>query len=114
MIIDKQKKAIRFIEDELEIKFKGTSFDDAFKFIGDNLKHAQFCANMDRQIGMLGVFAYSSYHSKKDGKDETYCNRRDSIAELKLKRDINHGVKAVDALMNFQKNIFEEECEVEE
>lgn len=114
MITDKQRKAIKFIENELEIKFEGSTFEDAFKFIGNNLKHAQFCANIDKQIGMVGVSVYSSYHSKKEGKDETYTDHRDSVAELRFKRDINHGVKSVDALINLQENLIKEDLNNEE
>lgn len=76
--------------------------EDASKFIGKNLKHAQFCRNMDTQIGMLGVPVYSAQHSRVYGIDEVTLDRRDSIAESMLKHDILRGRNPIDALIDFK------------
>lgn len=109
MITEKQKRTIAFIENTLEIKFEGETFDEAFKFIGNNLKNAQFCANMEKQIGLLGVPVYSSYHSFEKDTDETYFDHRDSVAEVTLKGDILRGKKPIDALLDFQENLLIED-----
>ena len=104
MITEKQKRAIAFIENELEMKFEGTTFEEAFKFIGDNLSHAQFCANMDRAIGDIGVTMFSARH-KKGEIDEVKVDHRDTIAEIKFKNRLLHGAKPVDALIDLQEAV---------
>lgn len=104
MITEKQKRAIAFIENQLEIKFKGTTFEEAFKFIGDNLSNAQFCANMDKAIGSIGVTMFSAKH-KKGEIDEVITDYKDTLAEDKFKGRILRGTKPIDALMKLQEEI---------
>lgn len=107
MITEKQRKAIAFIENELEIKFRGTTFKEAFKFIGDNLSNAQFCANMDRAIGSIGVTMFSAKHEKGEN-DETIVDYRDTIAEEKFKGNIIRKAELVDSLIELQEQVFAE------
>lgn len=104
-ITDRQKRAIKFIEDVLEIEFTGTTFEEAFEFIGANLKNAQFCVNIERQIGLIGVSMFHSQHNKRKGLDETYVDNRDTLAELQFKSDLIHGKKPINALIDLQENL---------
>ena len=105
MITERQKRAISFIERELEIKFNGNTFEEAFEFIGNNLKHAQFCAEMDKEIGLIGVPVYQSEHDKARGKDYTALDKRDTISEIRFKSRLLHGGNPIDALIDLQESI---------
>lgn len=111
MITEKQKRAISFIENQLELTFKGTTFEDASHFIGSNLKHAQFLACLDHEIEAMGVPVFSAKHRKGD-YDEVTLDHRDSVAEVKFKRDITHGVKPATTLINLQENIITDKLSI--
>lgn len=84
---DKQKRAIKFIEQMLEIKYTGMTDKEAYEFIGNNLRYAKKCAYFESHMSMP-VF------SAKMGVDEepTLDLKRDLSREL-LIIDIQHGKK---------------------
>ena len=105
MITEKQRRAISFIEDQLELTFEGTTSKEASHFIGANLEHARFLASLEQEISVPMFLA----RHRKGNYDEVTLDRRDSVAEAKFKQDITHGVKPTEALMNLQENIIAEE-----
>ena len=108
---EKQKRTIRFIENELEIKYEGRSDADASAFIGKNLKYAKKCAFFESQMSIS--VARMSFGNIDDSDD--YSLKRDLSREL-LIRNIQHGKSREECMTNFSRNLLREnaESEVEE
>lgn len=103
---EKQRRAIRFIENELEIKYKGRSDADASSFIGKNLKYAKKCAFFESQMSI--PVARMSFGNVDDSDD--YSLKRDLSREL-LIRDIQHGKSGEECVVNFSHNLLRENTE---
>ena len=103
---EKQKRAIKFIEQILEIKYEGTSDIEASKFIGANLKNAQKCAYFESQLS-IPVFSASFGL----GRDEPELDLKREISRELLQRDLQHGKSPVEAMMNFSGNLLKENIE---
>ena len=96
----KQEKAIKYIEDMLEIKYNGKTDHDAWQFIHNNLKYAQKCSFFESQMSMP-VFSAELGTDKEPELDLT----RDLSREL-LIRDIQHGKSGSEAMEHFAENLF--------
>jgi len=106
---DKQKRAIQFIEQMLEIKYEGNTDKEAYDFIGKNLGFAKKCAYFESQM-RIPVFSAEMGNDKEPSLDL----KRDTSREL-LIRDIQHGKSGLDCMVSFAKNICcENLSEVEE
>ena len=103
---EKQKRAIRFIENELEIKYKGHSDAEASAFIGKNLKYAKKCAFFESQMPI--PVARMSFGDVNDSGD--YSLKRGLSREL-LIRDIQHGKSGEECMTNFSHNLLRENME---
>ena len=104
---DKQKRAIRFIEQMLEIKYEGTTDQEASSFIGNNLEYAKKCKFFESQIS-IPVFS-----SMMGDAEPNLDLDRDLSREL-LIRDIQKGKDGVECMTNFARNLIKENVESEE
>ena len=104
---DKQKKAIRFIEQMLEVKYEGTTDKEASSFIGNNLEYAKKCKAFESQIS-IPVFS-----SMMGNAEPNLDLDRDLSREL-LIRDIQKGKDGLECIANFARNLVEENAESEE
>lgn len=97
---DKQKRAIKFIEQMLEIKYTGMTDKEAYEFIGTNLRHAKKCAYFESNMS-IPVF------SAEMGRDEepTLDLKRGLSREI-LIRDIQHGKNKDICMTNFAQNLY--------
>ena len=100
---EKQKRAIRFIENELEIKYEGRSDADASAFIGKNLKYAKKCAFFESKMSI--PVARMSFGDVDDSDD--YLLSRDLSREL-LIRNVQHGKSGEECMANFSHNLLRE------
>lgn len=103
----KQQRAIRFIEQMLEIKYEGTTDKEASTFIGNNLEHAQKCQAFESQIS-IPVFS-----SRMGDAEPNLDLDRDLSREL-LIRDIQKEKDGLECMTNFAKNLIVENAESEE
>lgn len=104
---DKQRRAIRFIESMLEIKYEGTTDKEASTFIGNNLKYAKKCKAFESQIS-IPVFSSMMGDAEPDLDLD-----RDLSKEL-LIRDIQKGKDNLSCMTNFTVNLIKENTESEE
>ena len=105
---EKQKRTIRFIENKLEIKYKGHSDVDASAFIGKNLEYAKKCAFFESQMSI--PVARMSFGNIDDSND--YSLKRDLSREL-LIRDIQHSKSREECMMNFSNNLLRENINID-
>lgn len=104
----KQRKMLKYIEDVCDIKFKGSTAKDVYKFIGEWLPRAR---KLDCISGFISVPAakqtlYSRDNPVYMGTDD--FSYRDTIARELLKKDILHGRNAANALIDFERRAFME------
>lgn len=100
VMTEKQERAIKFIERELEIKYTGTSDSDASRFIGANLDRAKKCSYFESQM-TIDVFG-ASFGEKREIKLDL---KRDLSREL-LIRDTQRKISGTECMANFAENIF--------
>ena len=103
----KQKRAICFIEQMLEVKYEGTTDKEASAFIGNNLEYAKKCKAFESQIS-IPVFS-----SMMGAAEPNLDLDRDLSREL-LIRDIQKGKDGLECMTNFAKNLIRENVENEE
>jgi hypothetical protein len=96
---DKQARTIKFIEDMLEIKYKGKTDHDAWEFINKNLKYAKKCSFFESHMS-IPVYSAELGTDKEPDLDL----KRDLSREL-LIRDIQHGKSGSEAMANFAENL---------
>ncbi len=101
---DKQKRAIKFIEHELEITYNGKTDLEASNFIGRLLDKAKFCQTIERNMS-IPVFSSKLGYAEPD-----LDLSRDLSKELAI-RDMQHGKRADECMANFIENIFIENIE---
>ena len=97
---DKQKRAIKFIEQMLEIKYTGTTDKEAYEFIGNNLRYAKKCAYFESHMS-IPVFSAEMERDEEPALDL----KRDLSREI-LIRDIQHGKNKDICMTNFAQNLF--------
>ena len=101
---DKQKRAIRFIEQMLEIKYEGTTDKEASAFIGRNLEYAKKCQAFESQIS-IPVF------SSMMGDAEPNLDLERDLSRESLIRDIQKGKDGLECMTNFARNLIKENLE---
>ncbi len=86
---EKQIKLIKYIEDMLDIKFKGETQEDVYKWIGNNIEMANKCNYFERQMMALsGINVYSARHNFQTGAWEEGLNLKNTLAHEKFKGDL--------------------------
>ena len=101
---DKQKRAIRFIEKGLEIRYKGTTDREASAFIKNNLGYAKKCQAFESQIS-IPVF------SSRMGDAEPDLDLDRSLSRELLIRDMQKGKSGLECMTNFARNLIMENDE---
>lgn len=101
---DKQKRTICFIEQMLEIKYKGTTDKEAWTFIGKYLEYAKKCKVFESQIS---IPVFSSWMGDAEPDLDL---KRDLSREL-LIRDIQKGKDGLECMTNFALNLAKENVE---
>lgn len=104
---DKQKRTIRFIEQMLDVKYKGTTDKEASSFIGNNLEYAKKCKYFESQIS-IPVF------SSMMGDAEPYLDLDRDLSKELLIRDMQKGKDGLECMTNFARNLIKENVESEE
>ena len=104
---DKQKRAIRFIEQMLDIKYKGTTDKEASLFIGNNLEYAKKCKAFESQIS-IPVF------SSMMGDAEPNLDLDRGLSRELLIRDMQKGKDGLECMINFARNLTKENVESKE
>lgn len=104
----KQINAIRFIEAELEIEFKGTTRKEVSTFIGQNLKNARFLSALENEMHMP---VYAARFSQRDIDGEEHLNLREGVAHEQLKDAILRQKNPAEAMADFAERSFIETCE---
>jgi hypothetical protein len=104
---DKQKRAIHFIEQMLEVKYEGTTDKEASAFIGNNLEYAKKCKAFESQIS-IPVF------SSMMGDVEPKLDLDRSLSRELLIRDMQKGKGGLECVTNFARNLIKENAESEE
>ena len=99
----KQINAIRLIEEQLEIKFEGTTKQEVSTFIGKNLKNASFLKSLEAQ---MSIPVYSARFSQRENEGEEYLNVREGIAHEQLKGAIQKKKNPVEAMADFAEKSF--------
>jgi hypothetical protein len=101
-ITDKQRKAITFIERKLEIKFNGTTKQEAWIFIHNNLENAQKCSFFE---SMISIPIFSCSYDRRNGHniDFDYDTEAQMSKNLMI-RDLQKGKDPIDVFTNFYKN----------
>ena len=97
---DKQKKAIKYIENMLEIKYIGNNGHDAWKFIHDNIDRARKCSFFEAHMSMP-VFS-----ANLGTDDEPDLDLKRDLSRQLLERDLQHGVSGSEAMTHFAENLF--------
>lgn len=101
---DKQKRAIRFIEHMLEIKYEGTTDKEASAFIGRNLEYARKCRFFESQMS-IPVF------SSVMGDAEPNLDLKRDLSREMLIRDMQKGKSKSECMTNFAANLIRENVE---
>jgi hypothetical protein len=101
---DKQRRAIRFIEHMLEIKYEGTTDKEASTFIGHNLEYARKCRFFESQMS-VPVF------SSMMGNAEPNLDLKRDLSKEMLVRDIQKGKSKSECMTNFAANLIRENME---
>lgn len=102
----KQINAIRLIEEQLEIKFEGTTRQEVSTFIGKNLKNASFLKSLEAQMSMP---VYSARFSQRENEGEEYFDKRNEIAHEMFKGAVMRGKNPVEAMTDFAEKSFMED-----
>lgn len=108
---DKQHRAIQFIERMLEIKYKGTTNEDAWNFIGRYLKYAQKCQAFESQLLQMGISI--PVFSSTLGEAEPDLDLKRDLSRTLLIRDIQKGKDGLECMTNFAGNLFLENMETD-
>lgn len=101
---DKQRRAIRFIEQMLEVTYKGTTDKEASAFIGNNLEYAKKCKAFESQIS-IPVF------SSMMGNSEPNLDLDRGLSKELLIRDMQKGKDGLECMTNFARNLIKENAE---
>jgi hypothetical protein len=100
----RQRNAIKLIEAQCGVKFQGNTKEDAYTFIGKYLHDAQTLQALDHAAGNAAVPVYHASFSTREQDGEVLLDRRNRLANEKLKSDLLRSRNAAEALSEFARN----------